>query len=341
MALKEQILNYSFQTFQNKIQELSLPKFLATQIFEWIYKKHKLNFADMSNISQKNKTLLETLFEIMPWDQIEKRTSNDGLATKYIMTLKDGLKIECVLLHERTYNTLCISSQVGCPLKCKFCATGAMGFSRNLTAGEILGQILAVLQDGEPVSHVVFMGMGEPLLNLDAVLKAVEMMNSELGFTIGKRKITISTSGVLSAIQRIIKEKIPLNLAFSVGSPDPMRRKNLMPGETKNPILEVSKALHDYQKFHNRKITLEYTLIENKNDSEEEINELINLGKYLKAKINLIRFNPHAFSDFTSTPIAKMNAIREKIENMGLDVTIRYRKGEDIGAACGQLGGEN
>lgn len=334
------LLNLSFEDLQKKIQSLGLPKFIATQLWEWIYQHHVTELQKMTNISQKNRDFLETQFKIPVWKKIETLESSSKLAKKYIIELEDGLKIESVLLTEKDYWTLCVSSQVGCPLKCKFCVTGQMGFKRNLTQGEILAQILIVLQDNPTISisHLVFMGMGEPLLNLESILPALQIISNEKGLNIGKRKITLSTSGILEGIEKLLKEEIVLNLALSVGNANPIKRKQLMPVETKNPILDVARKMHLYQKIHNRKLTLEYTTIYQKNDSDQEITELGNLAKYLNAKVNLINLNPHPCLDVKPVPTNTLLQIKEQLISQGVDVTIRYRKGEDINAACGQLG---
>ncbi|MFC1617471.1 23S rRNA (adenine(2503)-C(2))-methyltransferase RlmN [Candidatus Margulisiibacteriota bacterium] len=334
---KKSLLNIAEEDLQEELKKLKLPKFVAGQILSWIYEKHVLDFSEMTNISKSNRALLEDKFRIREFQGFETVGSDDGLAKKYVFELFDGLKIESVLLTEKGYNTLCISSQVGCPAKCRFCATGYMGFKRNLSALEIISQILFILKTGEPVSHVVFMGMGEPLLNLDNVLKSIALINSDKGLNISKRKVTVSTCGIIKGIQHLIDEKIALNLAFSVGSPDPMKRKIIMPIEAKNSIIEIARLLKQYLKEHNRKLTMEYTLIKGKNDSEEEIRELGNLAKYLNAKVNLINLNPSDLIPFEPVAVEVINKVKKKLSEKKVNVTIRYSKGAEITAACGQL----
>jgi len=332
------LLELSLNEIEQAITEAGLPRFVADQVIQWVYKKQTIDFDAMNNIAKPNREKLASMFSIPVWQQFEIKSSTDNRAKKYVITLLDGEKIEAVLLREKDYNTLCISSQVGCALKCQFCFTGTLGLKRNLSSAEIIAQILIAGIDKEPVSNIVFMGMGEPLLNYDAVVSAIHLINDPKGFEIGKRRITISTCGILDGIERLSKEGIVLNIAFSVGHPDPLKRRQLMPVETKNPIIQVARALKAYQSQHNRKLTLEYTLLQGKNDLEGDIAELINLAKYLNSKINLIAFNPFPGTSFKPVATQNLNLIKERIVQSKVDVTIRFRKGSDIGAACGQLG---
>ena len=335
---KTNILGYTRETLRAKLAEMAIKPFIADQILDWIYKKFKLDFSDMVNIAKETRARLDEVFEIRFFKNIETLESDGGRATKMIITLNDGKYIEAVVLREKKYNTLCVSSQCGCPVDCKFCLTGVAGFKRNLESYEIVGQILLANQLGHPISNLVFMGMGEPLLNYDNVFEAINLMNAEYSFHISKRKMTVSTSGYIQNIKRLISEKNYINLAFSVGHANPSKRVVLMPIEARNPIMEIVALLHEYQTMHNRKLTLEYTLIQDKNEDDQAIRELSNISKYLNAKINLINLNPHPKIPFRPVTTKRLHEVRDLLENSGVPVTIRFRKGDDISAACGQLG---
>lgn len=336
---KVSILDCSIDELKKRFENLGLKPFVVKQVSEWIYKKNVITFDAMKNISKENKKKLNSVFFISPFKEIESLESKDNSAKKYILTLRDGAVIEAVVIRDRRYNTLCVSSQCGCPVDCKFCLTGINGFKRNLTVDEILGQLLIAKEDGQDISRLVFMGMGEPLLNYDNLFKAYDSITSEQGFHIGKRKITISTSGHLKLIQKLLDEQRFVNLAFSVGHPDPEMRVKVMPLEKNNPITEVSRVLKKYQSMHNRKLTLEYTLLKDVNDNNQTISELANLSKYLDAKINLINLNPHSSIPFEPVTSKKLAEVKARLSTLGVPVTVRFRKGDDILAACGQLKG--
>ncbi len=338
--MKINLLTQNTIQLQEHIKKIGLPAYSCRQILDWIYKRHLTSFNEMTNISNENRLILEQKFDISIFKSFKKLISKDNNCVKYIFELADNNLIETVLLRERNYNTLCVSTQVGCPVGCKFCQTGKR-FIRNLEVDEIINEILYVLRDNEKISHLVFMGMGEPFLNFANFLKAYQIIIDPLGFGISKRNITVSTIGIINNFKEFLKLKIPLNIAFSVVSPNTLRRLNLTPIEKTNPFFEFTKLLFEYTKICNRKITLEYTLLKNLNDSEQEIEELINLAKYLKAKINLIEYNKIPNLGFNATDRLKIKKIKELIQNQGINVTVRFRKGIDIFAGCGQLGGNN
>ncbi len=335
---KPSVLDLSLLEFESAVLALGLPRYLASQVFDWIFKKSKVSFDLMTNISPKNREILGETFDIMTFKQKTKVTSEDNTAKKYAFQLSDGSLIESVVLREKGYNTLCVSSQSGCPVNCKFCLTGVAGFKRNLRASEIVEQVLFANADGEPISHLVFMGMGEPLLNVDQVFRAIGHLTNPDCLGLSKRHITVSTSGILAGLQKLLDRKLYVNLAFSVGAAIPDRRVALMPIERSNPLMEVVSLISAYQKCHNRKLTLEYTLIQSKNDRDDDISELISLAKFLRAKINLINLNPHAKIPLDPVSVPSLLKIRDTIKAANVPVTIRFRKGQDIAAACGQLG---
>ena len=315
-----------------------LKPFVATQLCEWVYQKNVTDFSLMTSLSKVNQARLAKLLSVSLFSNETTIPSSDKLATKLICTLEDGQSLECVVLKEKEYFTLCVSSQIGCPADCKFCLTGVMGFKRDLGAHEIVMQVVQARKMGYPIKNLVFMGMGEPLLNYDTVFKAIDILTAPWGYNMGNRNITVSTSGYLANINRLIEDERYINLAFSVGSANPTTRLKIMPIEKRNPILEVSRRLHHYLKLHNRKLTLEYTLLEGVNDTDYDIASLINLSKYLRAKINLINLNPHSKIPFKPVSTAALLDIKKRIRRAKAAVTVRFKKGQDIAAACGQLG---
>ncbi len=332
------IFGCSFDDLKEISVKLGLRSFVAKQLLEWVYQKDVLAFSEMTSLSKVNQSKIANAVSTSLFLDSQVVPSSDDLAKKVICTLEDRKKVEYVILKEKEYYTLCVSSQVGCPVDCKFCVTGVAGYKRNLTAAEIVMQIVHARKIGYDIKNIVFMGMGEPLLNYDNVFKAIDILTAEWGYNMSKRNITVSTSGYLTNINRLIAEKRYINLAFSVGSADPQTRIKIMPIEKRNPILYVARKLYQYLKLHNRQITLEYTLLNNVNDSDYEIKSLINLAKYLDAKINLINLNPHSKLPFEPVSSKKILMIKNKLKYANTKVTVRFKKGQDIAAACGQLG---
>lgn len=332
------ILDLSKKELQNLVTGFGAKPFVANQILEWVYKKKVIDYDQMTNLSKDHREKLKALIPIVPFVNVEVLPSKDRLATKYIFELEGHQFIEAVVLVEKSYNTLCISSQSGCPVDCKFCLTGYAGFKKQLSRGEILGQLLYVMSDGHAISNLVYMGMGEPLLNVENVYASIERITAEDGFYISRRSITVSTSGYIQGIKYLMEQDIAINLAFSVGNPNPEKREVLMPIEKRNPINEVSRVLAQYLKMHNRKLTLEYTLLLGENDGDDELEELGNLAKYLNAKVNLINLNPHPKISYKPVSSKTMKMFKQRLTDRGVRATIRYTKGQDIVAACGQLG---
>ena len=320
------------------LKEHKQPAYRHKQILEFIYKKNIDSFFEIPVVPKALQTLLDEAFYITPFKSTKALESQDKSATKYVFTCLDGKQIEAVVLAEKSYKTLCISSQVGCPVGCTFCLTGTLNLIRQLKTEEIIGQFHQLKKIHPSLSHIVFMGMGEPLLNLKAVLPSLNTFTSESMFNLSKRHITVSTSGYLAGLKTLLKNNIILNLAFSVGHANPVKRKRIMPYEEKNPILECARILKEYQTTHNRKLTLEYTLLKGFNEDDESLSHLANLAKYLNAKVNLINLNPHPKIPHQPISVPRLKACQHYLKQKDLRVTIRYTKGQDIVAACGQLG---
>lgn len=251
-----------------------------------------------------------------------------------LITLTDGLQIETVLMKHKDRNTVCVSSQVGCALGCKFCATGKMGLKRNLTAEEILEQVL-IFKRTEPINNIVFMGMGEPFLNYEQVLKAIKILNSENAFNIGARHISISTVGIIEGIKKLSQENLQINLALSLHAPNNNLRASLMPISKKYPLNEVLKTINQYIEKTNRKVMFEYTLIDNVNDSLNEAKELVKIMRHPLYLVNLIKYNNT--KEFKAPSNEKIKKFKDFLTKGGIYTTERFRFGGDIHAACGQL----
>lgn len=278
---------------------------------------------------------------------INARIFESGDSLKALVTLEDGNKIESVLMRHDNRNTVCVSSQVGCPMACSFCATGKMGFIRNLSAGEIIEQVVLFAriakEDGQRIANIVFMGMGEPLLNYDNVMAAVKVFNDQKGLNIGARHISISTCGIVEGIEKLIDEPVQVNLAISLHAPNDELRTKLMPANKKNPIDSIMKAVSRYAKNTNRRVMFEYIMIDGVNDSDDCARELAWLIKSrlsLKlAFVNLIRYNPTGI--YGASPAQRVKAFKTILMQENLEATERYRFGREIKAACGQLANNN
>ena len=311
---------------------LKLPKFRAKQIYHWIHQKHVVSFDEMANLPLDVRKELKENFYISSPKVLKKQRSKDG-TIKYLLELEDGELIESVYLKggEGRF-TVCVSSQSGCSLGCKFCATSKMGFKRNLLPGEILSQVYMMPK----VNNVVFMGMGEPFLNYENVLKAVYILNSKEGINLGARKITISTSGIVEGIKKLADEKIQVRLAVSLNSAVEELRSTLMPVNQKYPLSELWEAILSYQRKTNRRITLEYILLGGINDSDKDLSALVMFCKGLDVNINLIPYNFYG-GEFKVSSKEKSSHFIEKLKSKGIESVLRVSRGNDIAAACGQL----
>jgi 23S rRNA (adenine2503-C2)-methyltransferase len=321
------------------------PAFRANQIWEGLYKNLKSSPAEWSNLPGLLKTRMEddSIFQgLTPIDTLQ---SSDGETIKTLFTTKDGKSVEAVLMKYDQRRTLCISSQAGCAMGCVFCATGQMGFSRSLTSGEIVEQVLyyarLLAETDEHVTNVVLMGMGEPFHNYDNTLAAIDRLNDPQGFGLGARRFTISTVGLVPMIQRFANEKRQVNLAVSLHAANDELRSSLLPINKKYPLSELIPACRDYVDFTGRRITFEWALIQDVNDNPQDARQLINLVRGMLCHVNVIPLNPtHEYAG-KSTPISRAHDFTAVLEEFGIPCTIRLRRGIDIQAGCGQLAGEH
>jgi 23S rRNA (adenine2503-C2)-methyltransferase len=332
-----ELLGISLEDLKSKCANMGLKPYLSKQIFDWVYQKNALYFEDMKNISSANQEKLKNAFRISPFVQSQQHKAEDGSAVKFVLECLDGHQVESVVLKEKEYNTLCVSSQIGCPLHCAFCVTGQMGFVRNLTVAEIVGQILYANAFGYQISRVVFMGMGEPMLNIKNVIETIRFIIDPTTYNISRRKVTVSTAGIKDGILELMNSGVGVKLAFSVGHSDKEKRKQIMGIENKDSITTIKSVLRQYSDQTKRKLTLEYTLIKNVNDDRQAIDLLIILAKELKAKINLIQLNEHPIIPFVAVSNDRAKDIKYSIQKHDIAVTIRFKKGRDVFAACGQL----
>lgn len=312
---------------------LKIPKFRANQIFHWIHKKHLNNFDGMINLPIDLRNNLKQNFIIGNVAIVKTRKSKDG-TLKYLLELNDNNLIECVFLKDsKERTTFCVSSQVGCPLNCVFCATGKLGLVRDLTVSEIISQVYL-----KEVNNVVFMGMGEPLLNYDNVLRSIYILNSKEGINIGARKITISTAGIPDGIRKLAEENIQIRLAVSLNAAKDDLRTYLMPINKKYTLKDLKSAILDYQNKSSRRVTLEYILLKNLNDSLEDAKALVEFCRGIKANVNLIPYNTHA-GLFNKSPEDRFVKFIAFLKGHKIEAVKRVSRGYDIEAACGQLAG--
>jgi 23S rRNA (adenine2503-C2)-methyltransferase len=310
-------------------------RYKANQLTLWIYDKGITDFSQMTDLS---KTLREELNSVAYIDAIKlvkTQRSEIDFSEKFLFELKDGERVETVLMLEKNRITVCVSTQVGCPLDCTFCATGKMGFKRNLTPGEIVDQIIA-LKDHRP-THVVLMGMGEPFLNYDNTVKALKITNSELGLSFAAKRITVSTAGIPDEIKKFASLTSKIKLAISLNAPTDEKRDQLMPINKKHPLKAVLEAVKYYTEKTKRRITFEYVLIKDFNDSQKDALELSKLVRGIPCKINLIPYNSVPDLSFEKPSEEKIIAFRDYLFPRCPAVTLRKSKGQDIQAACGQL----
>lgn len=327
--------------------EIGEKPFRAKQVMQWIHHNGVSEFDEMTNISKGLRAKLKEICEIKAPEVTYQNTSSDG-TRKWVMQMPGGSSIETVLIPEGNRGTLCVSSQIGCALDCSFCSTGKQGFNRNLSAEEIVGQIFNAIASFEgvdgandrPVTNVVFMGMGEPLLNFDNVMDAVDLMMDDYAYGISKRRVTISTAGVVPALEKMIGVT-DASIAISLHAPNDELRNDLVPVNKKYPIAMLLDTVKSYLGSlpDKRKATIEYTLLGGVNDRKEHAMQLVKLLKDIPCKINLIPFNPFPHSGYKKPSNNEVRRFQEWLTEGGFITTVRSTRGDDIDAACGQLVG--
>lgn len=340
-TLKKDIRSFNLESLSNEFVQAGMPAFRGKQVYEWLWKKGARTFDEMSNLSLETRQWLDAHFSILSVSIFAKQISSDG-TIKLAFKLHDDAIIEGVLIPTDTRMTACVSSQVGCSLSCSFCATGFLKRQRNLDAAEIYDQVwlidkLARETYGMPLSNIVFMGMGEPLLNYANVIAGIEKITKPEGLGMSPSRITVSTAGIAKMIRKLGDDGVKFNLALSLHAANNAKRSAIMPINDSNPLEELSDALNYFYKKTKRKITLEYAVMNDTNDGREEADELIKFAKKVPCKINLIEYNPIELAAFRGSSADKIHAFAKRIESHGIIVNIRRSRGKDIDAACGQL----
>jgi 23S rRNA (adenine2503-C2)-methyltransferase len=335
------IRRWSLAEIQTFLIEKKEQKFRAKQIYEWLWQKSAHSFDEMSNLSVGLRTILKENFAIRPIEVYKKQVSNDR-TIKSAFKLHDKHLVEGVLIPTDTRMTACVSSQVGCSLDCKFCATGYMKRERNLDASEIYDQVVEITNQAQqhyqmPLSNIVFMGMGEPLLNYQNVLQAIEHITSPEGLNMSYKRITVSTAGIAKMIRKLGDDEVKFNLALSLHAANDEKRNKIMSINETNTLEVLRDALKHYFQKTKNPVTYEYIVFNDFNDTLEDAEELYQFTKHVPSKVNIIEYNPIAEADFVNTESNRLDRFAAYLEKKGVIVNIRRSRGKDIDAACGQL----
>jgi 23S rRNA (adenine2503-C2)-methyltransferase len=341
-SVMKSILDTNLPEVEKLFAENGQPKYRASQVFSWLYEKRVVEWRSMSNLPLTLREKLASQWTILTSRIEEVRKSADG-TTKLLVRLSDGRAIESVLIPEEDRNTVCLSTQVGCPVRCSFCASGRGGLKRNLSSGETLEQIfhiLSLLPPDATIRNVVFMGMGEPMRNYDNVMRAVRAMNAEWGFQIGARRITLSTVGEVKGIQRLAREGLQLNLAISLHGPDDQTRNKIIPARKTASVSGIVEAAKSFFADTRRRVSFEYVLVDGINSSIPQARKLGQLLRGFPCFINLIPFNPVEGIALKPPAERRIQAFRRELERIGIPAAVRRSRGSDISAACGQLAGQ-
>lgn len=343
MGDKKILLGMNLEELQQLALDGGMQKFVGKQIAEWIYGKKVVSFDEMVNISQRNKQWLKENCEIGRYKPSAETVSADG-TRKYLFRVHGGNSVESVYIPDKERATLCVSSQAGCKMNCYFCATGRMGFRRNLTAAEILNQVLSVpprdAKDLNPLTNIVFMGMGEPLDNWPELKRALDVITASWGLAWSPKRVTVSTIGKLPQLKNLLDET-DVNVAISVHSPFAEERESMMPAQKAFPLRDVLNILHGYDFSHQRRLSIEYIMWRGVNDDMDHARQLEKILHGLDCRVNLIRFHAIPGVDLRPCSEERMIMFRNYLNSKGIVATIRASRGEDIMAACGMLASKN
>lgn len=335
--IKSSLIGMNLNELTSIITNFNEQKYRAVQLFNWIYKRKVQSFMEMENLPKQLKINISDNYTLNPLKILKVTGAKSAKTRKFLLECQDGEKIETVLMKEQKRITICLSSQVGCALGCKFCATGTMGIIRSLTVGEIVAQYLLVLNESEkPITNAVFMGMGEPFLNYDNVIKAADLLNNLDGINLGARHIIISTAGIIPQIRQFAMDKQRYKLAISLNGTTQEQRLKMMPIAKKYPIDELLDSLKYYYDETKSLVTFEYVLISDINDSISDTKQLINLIGNMPCKLNVIPYNEIG-GEFNRPSDKKIQKFISNLSNTPFTVTTRWSKGADINAGCGQL----
>lgn len=344
---KVNLLNYNYQQMRELLSSWGEQPYRAQQLIQWVHQSGLVDFAQMTNLGKALRAKLSELACVNVPEIVACQKSSDG-THKWLLKLDCGNCIETVFIPEANRGTLCVSSQVGCALNCSFCSTAKQGFNRNLTTAEIIGQVWLAVRElstnqgihDKRVTNVVMMGMGEPLLNFDNVVSAMNIMMDDFAYGLSKRRVTLSTSGVLPDLERL-REASPVALAVSLHAPNDELRNELVPINKKYPLAQLMALCKKYFKDEpRRKVTFEYVMLKGVNDQPEHATQLIKLLRHVPSKVNLIPFNPFPMAQYERSSQEAIDAFRDKLIAHGINTITRKTRGDDIDAACGQLAGE-
>lgn len=335
---KKDIKSLYLEELEEELGQLGEKSFRAKQIYQWVHQKLAADFEDMSNLSKALREKLRQQYTLTALNPVEVKISKIDGTRKYLFRLSDGNVIESVWMQYHHGNSVCISSQVGCRMGCRFCASTLDGLERNLTAGEMLDQIYRIQADtGERVSNIVIMGSGEPMDNYDNVVRFIRLISHDQGLNISQRNITVSTCGIVPGIRRLAKEGLSVTLALSLHAPNDEVRKTLMPIANKYRIQEILAACQEYFEETGRRLTFEYSLVSGVNDNLEEARALASLLKGMHGHVNLIPVNPIQERDYVQSDRRAIEVFQHYLESQKIAVTVRREMGRDINGACGQL----
>ncbi len=345
MTSKPLIFDLSPEELKAHLAALGEPAYRTGQVWSAVYSGLVTSAADITTLPKSTRDKLQESLEFSHFSPVDRLVSSDGETVKTLFQLPGDAQIEAVLMHYDERDTLCISSQAGCAMGCVFCATGQMGFKRNLSSGEIIEQVMHYARElainDKRVTNVVVMGMGEPFNNYDAVMNAIERLNDPQGMNLGARRFTISTVGVVPMIERFASEKRQINLAISLHAANDTLRSSLLPINKKYPLIELMQACREYVSLTNRRLTFEWALIRGVNDSQQDADQLAKLLRGLLCHVNIIQLNPTRKYSGKATSRESAELFKTTLDDAGIPCTIRLRRGIDIQAGCGQLASQH
>ncbi len=331
---KEVLFGKTLDELKEVVLSLGLPSYTSKQLADWLYKKDVTIFAEMTNLSKKARSLLEEKYEVGLVPPSSVSSSADG-TKKYLFPVRDNRFIEAAYIPDKDRATLCVSSQVGCRMGCRFCMTARQGFQSNLTAGEIVNQVRS-LPERDSLTNIVYMGMGEPMDNYQNVIRSLEILTSDWGFGMSPRRITVSTIGIIGTMTKFLSDS-ECHLAVSLHSPFDDERRMLMPVQNNHPIEEVLKVIREFDMSRQRRVSFEYIMFKDLNDTPRHVNQLARLLNGIRCRINLIRFHPIPDAPYRSSDDQTIHQFIEALNKKGIRTTLRASRGQDIEAACGLL----
>lgn len=338
--MEKDLKNKTIEELEELVIELGGKKYLAKYIFSFIHAKNAENIDEITTLSKDIRAkFTEAGYYISQLRLVEKFVDPDG-TVKFLFEMADGTRVESVLMTSKERKTVCISCQAGCRMGCVFCATGKLKFGRNLTGGEIVDQVNQIAKDVGTINNVVYMGMGEPFDNYDNVMRSLRIINYHAGKNIGQRHLTISTCGMPAEIERFADEKLQVHLSISLHAVDQKKREQLMAVAKNYPMADLMNSVKSYQQKTNRRVMFVYCMIKGVNDTDSDVIEIIKLLRGLNANVNLLEYNPHPGCTLEASSRNKISRFMDLLMQAGIETTVRYKKGEQIKGACGQLGAD-